>query len=187
MNLSIATCSTPSTTLATNTTNTCMLVPATNQIPLTSLLSNARAQGASVNIHASVTNTSGQVILGSGVNSACASTTTQETNPFILKKRTNLMKICQACRKGYDGNNDTLGLVVARLERRMISNMSTGIQFLGKASNSHYHCHMNCLKAVEQSFHGRSLHIPDSTKAELTQYQKLYLSTCIQVPLNMLL
>lgn len=136
MNLSIATCSTPSTTLATNTTNTCMLVPATNQIPLTSLLSNARAQGASVNIHASVTNTSGQVILGSGVNSACASTTTQETNPFILKKRTNLMKICQACRKGYDGNNDTLGLVVARLERRMISNMSTGIQFLGKASNS---------------------------------------------------
>ena len=64
-------------------------------------------------------------------------------NPFVLKFKTNLIKVCQSCRKNYDGSNDTMGLVVARAERRIVSNLATGTQFLGRESNSHYHAHMN--------------------------------------------
>ena len=40
-------------------------------------------------------------------------------------------RICRACRKNYEGENDTLALVVAHAERRMSSNLATGTQFLG--------------------------------------------------------
>ena len=55
------------------------------------------------------------------VSSSCSrSNSFPHTNPFILKFKT---KICQSCRNGYEGLNDTMGLVA---ERRMISNVSTG-------------------------------------------------------------
>ena len=41
------------------------------------------------------------------------------TNPFILKFKTKQIKV-------YEGVNDTMGLVVARVERRMVSNLATG-------------------------------------------------------------
>ena len=146
---------------------------------------------SAMNIHASVNNSSGQVILGSGVNSDSAAVVNPNqtrkdtsTNPCVLKQKTNLIKICQACCKGYEEVYDTLGLVVARSERCLISNMTTGVQFLGKATNSHYHCHLQCLQAVDQNFHGDALQI--RIKACLTEYQKLYLITCIKVPLSKL-
>ena len=49
--------------------------------------------------------------------------------PFVLKLKTNQIKVCQSCRKNYDGPNDTLGLVVAHAERCLISNIATGVQF----------------------------------------------------------
>ena len=62
------------------------------------------------------------------VSSSCSrSNSFPHTNPFMLKFKTNLIKICQSCRSGYEGFNDTMGLVVARAERRMISNVSTGV------------------------------------------------------------
>ena len=61
--------------------------------------------------------------------------------PFVFKFKTKQIRICQSCRKGYDGSKDTLDLVVARAERRLVSNLATGVQFLGKESNSHYHAH----------------------------------------------
>ncbi len=43
-----------------------------------------------------------------------------------------------AIRKDYEGANYTLGLVVSHAERRIISNPSTGVQFLGKEGNSQF-------------------------------------------------
>ena len=105
-------------------------------------------------------------------------------NPFMLKFKINLIKICQSCRNGYEGLNDTMGLVVARAERRMISNVVTGVQFLGRESNSHYHCCLSCLQMADPSFQGMNLVIPDEIRSKLNQYQKLYLLTCLQVPLT---
>ena len=68
-----------------------------------------------------------------------------------------------------------MGLVVARAERRLVSNLATGLQFLGKESNSHYHLHIMCLRASGASFKGTDLVIPDDVKAQLNSLQKVYL------------
>ena len=84
------------------------------------------------------------------VSASCIrSNSVPHTNPFMLKFKTNLIKICQSCRNGYEGLNDTMGLVVARAERQMISNVVTGVQFLGCESNSHYHCRLSCLQMAD--------------------------------------
>ena len=101
---------------------------------------------------------------------------------FVLKVKTPQIRVCQSCRQSYEDENDTLNLVVARLERRVISNLSTGVQFIGRESNSHYHLHMHCLKAADPTFTGSTLQIPNDVKVQLTNIQKLYLISCIQVP-----
>ena len=118
------------------------------------------------------------------VSASCIwSNSVPHTNPFMLKFKINLIKICQSCRNGYEGLNDTMGLV-ARAERRMISNVVTGVQFLGHESNSHYHCRLSCLQMADPSFQGMNLVVPDEIRSKLNQYQKLYLLTCLQVPLT---
>ena len=97
-------------------------------------------------------------------------------NPFILKFKTKQIKICQAFQKNYDGPNDTLGLVVAHAERRIVSNLATGSQFLGRESNSHYHAHMRSLKMVNSSFMEKDLIIPSTVQEHLTPIQKIYLT-----------
>ena len=104
------------------------------------------------------------------------------TKPFVLKLKTNQIRLCQSCWKDYGGPNDTMGLVVARAERRLVSNLVTGTQFVGRESNSHYHLHMTCLKLAQPSFTGEELVIPDEVKSKLTAFQKMYLITYIQVP-----
>ena len=74
-----------------------------------------------------------------------------------------------------------MGLVVARAERRLVSYLATGIQFLGKESNSHYHLHMACLKAADSAFTGdQDLVIPDEIKIKLNNFQKVYLISCFK-------
>ena len=107
-----------------------------------------------------------------GLTTDCDST----PKPFFLKIKTNQVRICQSCRKDYSGPNDTMGLV-ARAERRLVSNLSTGAQFLGRESNSHYHLHTSCLKLAKPSFTGEELVIPDEVKDKLTAFQKVYLLT----------
>ena len=101
--------------------------------------------------------------------------------PFVLKFKTPLIKICQSCRKDYDGQNDTLGLVLAREERRLVSNLATGKQFFGRESNSHYHLRMQCIKAVESSFEAKEMVIPEEVEQRLNNYQRLYLKMCFQL------
>ena len=98
------------------------------------------------------------------------------TKPFVLKMKTNQIRVCQSCRKDYNG------LLVARPERRLVANLATGTQFLGRESNSHYHLHMDCLRHAQPSFSGDQLLILHEMKTKLTAYQKVYLITCIQVP-----
>ena len=137
------------------------------------------------------------VVNGTGVNFNFAASnpvqTSQATSnskgkqkPFVLKLKTKQIHICQSCRKDYDGANDTLGLVVARAERRLVSNLTTGVQFLGRESNSHYHAHITCLTKADATFNGQKLVIPPDVKVKLDTYQKVYLSTCLEVPFEAL-
>ena len=64
------------------------------------------------------------------------------------------------------------------LMRRLICNLATGVQFLGKESNSHYHLHLSCLKSADVSFTGKDLMVPDDIKPALSAVQKMYLATC---------
>ena len=105
------------------------------------------------------------------------------SNPFILKFKTPQIRVCQACRKDYQNDNDTMGLVVSRAERQLVSNLSTGSQFLGRESNSHYHLHMKCLSTVCPAFNGRMLEIPHNVKANLSLMQKMYLNCCFGIQL----
>ena len=106
--------------------------------------------------------------------------------PFVLKRKANNMRICQSCRKDYNGSNDTLGLVVSRAERRLVSNLATGVQFLGKESNSHYHAHRVCLVKADATFSGAKLVVPPDVKENLNAYQRMYLATCLGVPAEVL-
>ena len=75
-----------------------------------------------------------------------------------------------------------MGLLVARAERRLVSNLATGTQFLGRESNSHYHLHMACLKAADCTFTAdQDLIVPDDVKISLNEYQKVYLISCFKV------
>ena len=76
-----------------------------------------------------------------------------------------------------------MGLVVAHMERRMVSNLITGAQFLGKESNSHYHAHMSCLRLASLLFEGSDLVVPEDVKVLLPPFQKIFLSMCLQVVL----
>ena len=75
----------------------------------------------------------GQVVLGTGVSFNISSPILQSSSmpcnlanaggesrlgqstskSFTLKLKTKQIKVCQSCRKDYEGENDTLGLVVA--------------------------------------------------------------------------
>jgi hypothetical protein len=79
-----------------------------------------------------------------------------------------------------------MGLVVSRLDSRekaCFSRLSTGSQFLGRESNSHYHLHMKCLSTVCPSIHGSQPEIPDSVKVKLNLTQLMYLYSCFRIQL----
>lgn len=109
------------------------------------------------------------------------------TNPFILKLKTSLVRICQSCRLDYNGPNNTMNLVVARAERRLVSNLATGAQFFGKESNSHYHLRLSCLRGADPNFTGANIVIPTEVKNVLSTNQRMCLMTYINVPPTQLL
>lgn len=109
-------------------------------------------------------------------NSLPGHTDSRISKPFTLKLKTKQIKVCQSCRKDFEGENDTLGLVFAHPERKIISNPLTGAQFLGKESNSHYHANMVCPKKVDSSF---EIDVPKDLLPKLTIFQKVYLMTCL--------
>ena len=83
---------------------------------------------------------------------------TEQVLAMETQFRTPSIRICQL---DYTGQNDTMGLVVARTKRRLISNLSTGTQFLGRESNSHYHLRLSCLKTANGFVGYDEMIIPD--------------------------
>lgn len=65
-------------------------------------------------------------------------------------------------------------------------NITTGEQFLGKLSNSHYHCSLQCIKQADASFEPRLLCIPTDIKSKLTPYQHFCLTYHMKVPAELL-
>ena len=126
------------------------------------------------------------IVNGTGLNLNINGASTHKgrdtPKPFVLKLKANNIQVCQSCRKDYDGINDTLGLVVSRAERRLVSNLATVMQFLGKEGNSHYHAHKVCLLKADATFSGAKLVVKPEVKGKLSAYQRLYLATCIAVP-----
>ena len=126
----------------------------------------ATISSSSVSMSGSSATTGRQVVVnGTGVNfNFTASDRIQTTSNsekqklFVLKLRTKQIRVCQSCCKDYNGSNDTLGLVVARAEWRLVSNLTTGVQFLGRESNSHYHAHKSCLTKADATFSGQKLY-----------------------------
>ncbi|XP_065893382.1 uncharacterized protein [Dysidea avara] len=110
-------------------------------------------------------NTLGQQAGTSPAISSVNQSASQPANPFILKFKTNQIRVCQSCRQNF--SND-LQLVVAQAERHLVQNMATGTNFLGRESNSHYHLQLSCLRLACPSFSGPQLIIPGEVKAKLT-------------------
>ena len=155
-----------------NASNTLSVAPSISGVissPTVNVLDSTLNQisvGTSFCVSPSVTRATS--LCSSFATSTSHSLNTATKKPFILKLKTNQVKVCQSCRKNYDGANDTLGLVVAHTERRLISNLATGVQFLGKESNSHYHLHLSCLKTADMSFTAKDLVVPDDIKPSLS-------------------
>lgn len=57
---------------------------------------------------------------------------------------------------------------------------------LGRESNSHYHAQKSCLTKVDVTFNSQMLVISPDVKVKLDTYQKVYLSTCLDVPFEAL-
>lgn len=72
-------------------------------------------------------------------------------------------------------------------EQRLASNLSPGVQFLGRESISHYHDHKSCLMKADVIFNGQKLVILPDVKMKLDAYQTFYLSTCLEVPFEALI
>ena len=102
--------------------------------------------------------------------------------PFFVKFLTRQIKVCQGCRKQFhDENTDPpLDVIVARLERRVISNPSTGDQMLTKESPSHYHPKLSCIRMVCPSFCKTNLVVPPELSLRLTAVHKAYLDNSLK-------
>jgi hypothetical protein len=57
---------------------------------------------------------------------------TSNSNPFILKFKTSQVRVCQACRKDYQNDNDTMSLVVSRLREGLFQICLLEVSFYRK-------------------------------------------------------
>ena len=78
----------------------------------------------------------------------------------------------------------TEAIYIWRAER-LVSNLITGVQFLRKESNSHYHAHRVSLMKTDATFSGAKL-VPPDVKENFNAYQRMYLATCLEVPAKVL-
>lgn len=93
------------------------------------------------------------------------SVTAQNVNPFYLKKMIGNIRICQGCRgslRTEDGSipNAPYDIVIARLEKRPFRDQSGTVKTPSRASASHYHARLACVRAGDSSFIPSTLVIP---------------------------
>ena len=103
-------------------------------------------------------------------------------NPFFVKFLTKQIKVCQGCRKQFHDENThpPRDVIIARLERRIVSNPSTGAQVLTKESPSHYHPRLCCIHMVCPSFQKTNLVVPQELSLRLTAAHRVYLDDCLK-------
>lgn len=66
-------------------------------------------------------------------------------------------------------------LAIARAEQRQYRNSSGTVVTPRKESNAHYHCRLECVRAVEPTFVPFSLHIPNDVHGQLIAIHREYL------------
>lgn len=102
-------------------------------------------------------------------------------NPFYMKFITGNIRTCQGCRSSLRVGNGQVplpphDLAIARAERRSFRNASGTLITPRKESNAHYHCRLECVKAVEPNFVSFSLRIPSDIHGQLKPVHREYLS-----------
>ena len=78
----------------------------------------------------------------------------QNVNPFYLKKLAGNIRICQGCRGSLwsaDGTvpNPPFDFVIARVEKRQFRDASGTLKVPAKPSAAHYHFRLACIRAIE--------------------------------------
>ena len=103
------------------------------------------------------------------------------SNPFYLKFISGNIRICQGCRSSLRATDGTIplppyNLTIARAERRTFRDTSGNLVTPNKESVSHYHCQVECIKAVEPFFVPQALRVPVDVHSRLQAIHRDYLS-----------
>ena len=115
-------------------------------------------------------------------NSAQASKETEK--PFVLKLKTKQIRICQFCRKDYEGN-PWFGSGQGGAE--------TGIKPLHRGAvlrereQFHYHAHKSCVTKADATFNSQKLVIPPDVRVKLDSYQRYTFPLVWRYPLKLLI
>ena len=107
--------------------------------------------------------------------------TPPNNKPFMLKQVTNRIQIFQGCRtsiRGRGGRTEDppFDFCVSRMERRPYPTPQGYFRIPTRASSWHHHLRMCCITAVEPSFVGKALKIPNEVKCCLLQVHEMYLT-----------
>ena len=86
-------------------------------------------------------------------------------NPFSLKFIQGNIRVCQGCRGSLRTSDGALpstsfDLAVARAEQHPFRDLSRNLITPKRPTTYHYHCTMDCIKAMECNFIPSSIHIP---------------------------
>ncbi len=101
-------------------------------------------------------------------------------NPFFLKFTSGNIRVCQGCRQSLRDDNGIIppepyNLCVGRFEKREWRDKSGKLNCPQRESCAHYHPRLECIAAVEPSFVGQSLVIPDDVLQGLSDVHKMYM------------
>jgi hypothetical protein len=112
--------------------------------------------------------------------SSGAAITPPNLNPFYLKFIIGNIRVCQGCHGSLRLGNGNVpappfDVTVARTERRSFRDPSGTLITPRRESVCHYHCRVECIKAVQPNFIPSSLIVPPDIRARLTGVHLKYI------------
>ena len=101
-------------------------------------------------------------------------------NPFYLKLIVGNIRVCQGCHGSLRLANGNVplppfDLTVARAERRQFRDPSGTLITPRRESVCHYHCRLECIRAVEANFIPSSLIVPPDIQPRLSDTHLKYI------------
>lgn len=108
-------------------------------------------------------------------------------NPFYIKFITGNIRVCQGCKGSLKTTDNRIptppfDTAAARAENRPFRDVLSGNLITPKrATVYHYHCHPQCIRAVEPHFVLSSILIPNDVKQRLTYVHKEHLTTLFNI------